>query len=69
MGVYYFGYLVSRGRVFLAISRKKEMRLLEQEKSAHVFDCIGDGLSFGVFPLYSGIFLIWFLLRLYFIEN
>lgn len=63
MGVYYFGYLVSCGRVFLALSRKKEMRLLEQEKITHVFDCIGDGFSFGAFPLYFGFFLIWIILK------
>lgn len=69
MGIYRFGYLISWCRVFLALSRKKEMRVLEQEKSTHVFDCISDGLGFGAFPLYSGVFLIWFLLRLYLIED
>lgn len=48
---------------FCLYREKKEMRLLEQEKITHIFDCIGDGFSFGAFPLYSGFFLIWIILK------
>lgn len=63
MGIYYFGYLISWDRVFLALSRKKEMRLLEQEKIAHVFDYGDNGLGSDAFSLYSGFFLIWIMLK------